>query len=71
MAQGPINLSLFGSKVARGTPNRVLQFFFSIRLLRMRMRSVLVCLPHEQEQGKKNQNYRLSLVFITLTEELP
>ena len=29
MAQGPINLSLFGSKVARGTPNpEFLQFFF-------------------------------------------
>ena len=54
MAQGPINLSLFGSKVARGTPNRVFAiFFFLIRILRMRMRSVLVCLPHEQEQGNK------------------
>ena len=28
MAQGPINLSLFGSKLARGTPNRVFAFFF-------------------------------------------
>ena len=28
MAQGPINLSLFGSKVARGTPNRVFAIFF-------------------------------------------
>ena len=28
MAQGPINLSLFGLKVARGTPNRVFAFFF-------------------------------------------
>ena len=28
MAQGPINLSLFGLKVARGTPNRVFPFFF-------------------------------------------
>ena len=27
MAQGPINVSLFGLKVARGTPNRVCAFF--------------------------------------------
>ena len=30
MAQGPINLSLFGSKVARGTPDRVFAFFLII-----------------------------------------
>ena len=29
MAQGPINLSLFGSKVARGPQTEFLQFFFS------------------------------------------
>ena len=28
MAQGPINLSLFGSKVARGTPKRIFAIFF-------------------------------------------
>ena len=28
MAQGPINLSLFGSKVARGTPNPIFAIFF-------------------------------------------
>ena len=28
MAQGPINLSFFGLKVVRGTPNRVFAFFF-------------------------------------------
>ena len=31
MAQGPINLSLFGSKVARGTPNRVFAIFFFLK----------------------------------------
>ena len=30
MAQGPINRSLFGLKVARGTPNRFLHFFFLV-----------------------------------------
>ena len=31
MAQGPINFSLFGLKVAQGTPNRVFAFFFIIK----------------------------------------
>ena len=63
MAQGPINLFLFGSKVARGTPNRdfalfylIFIFVFSLMgILGMRMCSVLVCLPHEQEQGKNSE----------------
>ena len=35
----------------------------------MRMRSVLACLPHEQEE-RKIHNYRLSFFFNTLIEEL-
>ena len=35
----------------------------------MRMRSVLACLPHEQRK-EKIHNYRLSLFFKYLLEEL-
>ena len=48
MAQGPINLSLFGSKVARGTPNpEFLQFFFSqtLWLLSGKIRPALSTVP--------------------------
>ena len=33
MAEGPINLSLFGSKVARETPNTDFAFFFVFVLI--------------------------------------
>ena len=37
----------------------------------MRMRSVLTLAYHMNKNKEKFQNYRLSLVFITLIEELP
>ena len=72
MAKGPINLSLIGSKVARGTPNRFFFFriiFSSIDILRMRMCSVLVCLPHEQEQRTTFRTIDYPF-FNTIIEEL-
>ena len=44
MAQGSINLSLFGLKVARGTPNRVFAFFLIIFFSTQKMfRSEFYC----------------------------
>ena len=51
MAQGPINLSLFGSKVARGTPNRVFaKLYFKT-----------IAIKHAKIRGKLRRHERAKL----------
>ena len=72
MAQGPINLSLFGSKVARGPQKEFLQFFFLLNTYFTNAHAFCTSvLTTWTRARKKMQKYRLSLVFITLIEELP